>query len=174
MSEQKNGRVGLVGLGAMGRGVAGNLLDKGFEVIGVDVNPAAQEWLQARGGTVARDAAYLAAATDIVVSFVVDDRQTESVLFGDFGLAAALRPGSVVVACSTMPPDYVRALAPRLAERRVTLIDAPVTGGMVGAQKGTLTVMAGGPSAAMERVRPVLATFGARIYHLGEEHGAGA
>ena len=166
--------IGLVGLGAMGRGVADNLLAKGFAVAGFDVNPAALHWLRERGGEVPDDAAELAARADIVVSFVVDDKQTEEVLFGGFGLARALRKGSILVACSTMPPSYVRTLGTRLGELGIHLLDAPVTGGMVGAQKGTLTVMVGGPAAALERARPVLSTFGARIFHLGEQNGAGA
>lgn len=166
--------VGVVGLGAMGRGVADNLLAKGFAVAGHDVNPASLRWLEERGGSAAADAADLASAADVVVSFVVDDRQTEQVLFGDFGLAGALRKGSILVACSTMPPSYVRTLGARLVERGVELLDAPVTGGMVGARQGTLTMMVGGTSTALERARPALSTFAARIYHLGEQHGAGA
>ena len=166
--------VGVVGLGAMGRGVAANLLKKGFAVAGCDVNPAALQWLSERGGVVAKDAAELAAACDIVVSFVVDDRQTEEVLFGAFGLARELRQGSVFIACSTLPPSFVRGLGERLRELGVELLDAPVTGGMVGAARGTLTIMVGGPAQALERVQPVLAAFGTRIFHLGEQNGAGA
>ena len=166
--------IGVVGLGAMGRGIAANLLQKGFAVAGYDVNAAALTWLRERGGVVAQDAAELAAACDIVVSFVVDDRQTEEVLFSGFGLARALRPGSLFIACSTMAPSYVRTLGERLRERSIDLLDAPVTGGRVGAEKGTLTIMVGGPAQLLERARPVLATFGARIFHLGESHGAGA
>ena len=166
--------IGVVGLGAMGRGVAANLLQKGFAVAGVDVNAAALIWLRERGGVVAQDAAELAAACNIVVSFVVDDRQTEEVLFGGFGLASALRPGSLFIACSTMAPSYVRTLGERLSERGIDLLDAPVTGGRVGAERGTLTIMVGGPARLLERAKPVLATFGARIFHLGESHGAGA
>lgn len=165
--------IGVVGLGAMGRGIAGNLLAKGFAVVGSDVSTTAREWLRAQGGRVAGNAADVAAA-DIVVSFVVDDKQTEDVLFGAFGLAHALRKGSVFVACSTMPPSYVRKLGERLDALGVSLLDAPVTGGMVGAQQGTLTVMIGGPALALERARPALSTFGARIFHLGESNGAGA
>ncbi|GAC1527165.1 MAG: NAD(P)-dependent oxidoreductase [Ramlibacter sp.] len=166
--------VGVVGLGAMGRGVAGNLLRKGFGVIGWDVSPTALRWLRDNGGAVAGSAQELAHGCDIVVSFVVDDMQTEDVLFGGFGLAHELRKSSIVVACSTMPPSYVRALGERLGGLGLQLLDAPVTGGMVGAQKGTLTVMVGGPAAALDRARPVLSAFGTRIHHLGEANGAGA
>ena len=170
----QRGVVGLVGLGAMGRGVASNLLKKGFEVAGCDVRGEAGAWLEGEGGTFCALPRELALSSDLVVSFVVDHAQTEEVLFGENGCAAHLRPGSIFVMCSTVPPAYVRALAPRLAARGIVLVDAPVTGGAAGAAKGTLTVMASGPRAAFERARPALEAFGARIYHLGEENGAGA
>jgi putative dehydrogenase len=165
--------IGLVGLGAMGRGVASNLLAKGHAVVGRDVSADALRWLEAQGGRASHNAADLGAACAVVVSFVVDDAQTEQVLFGPDGLAPHMRRGSVFVACSTMPPHYVRELEPRLAALGITLIDAPVTGGKVGAAGGTLTIMGSGDPLAFERVRPVLAAFGKRIYHLGDRAGAG-
>lgn len=167
-------RVGLIGIGAMGRGVAANLLAKGHAVIGYDVRPEMRAWLEERGGTFAENLPDLAGRCRTVVSFVVDDVQTEVILFGEGGMIDALAPGSTFVACSTMPPSYVSALADRLTVRSVTLIDAPVTGGAAGAAKGTLTVMAAGDPVAFARVRPVLEAFGARIYHLGAKPGAGA
>jgi 3-hydroxyisobutyrate dehydrogenase len=165
--------VGLVGLGAMGRGVASNLLAKGHAVVGRDVSADALQWLESQGGRAGRSAVDLSAC-GVVVSFVVDDAQTEQVLFGADGLASHMRPGSVFVACSTMPPRYVRELEQRLSSLGIALIDAPVTGGKVGAARGTLTIMGSGDPQAFERVRPVLAAFGQRIYHLGDRAGAGA
>lgn len=172
--QNERATVGLIGLGAMGRGVAANLLAKGYAVAGRDISAEALRWLESQGGRASRDAAALAADCDIVVSFLVDDRQTEQVLFGADGLAVKLGRGSVFVACSTMAPGYVRALEPRLAETGVALIDAPVTGGKVGAARGTLTIMGSGDAAAFERVRPVLEAFGSRVHHLGDRAGAGA
>jgi 3-hydroxyisobutyrate dehydrogenase len=166
--------IGLVGLGAMGRGVATNLMAKGYRVIGHDVRDEARDWLVSEGGTFAPSLASLASECRIVVSFVVNDAQTEAVLFGTEGLVDTLAPGSVFVACSTMPPAYVAELEDRLARRSIALIDAPVSGGAAGAAKGKLTVMAAGNRASFERVEPVLATFGAHVYHLGEKAGAGA
>lgn len=173
-TETRKTKVGLVGLGAMGRGVATNLLAKGFDVIGSDVRSEAGEWIRGQGGDFAARPRDLAGKCDIIVSLVVNDAQTEEVLFGEHGVASHLPKGAVFVMCSTVPPAYAKALAPRLAKLGVALIDAPVTGGMVGAAKGTLTIMGAGPKDAFERVRPVLQAFGARIYHLGEENGAGA
>lgn len=167
-------KVGLVGLGAMGRGVAANLLAKGFAVVGCDKRPEAESWIRAQGGDFRSRAGDLAAACDVIVSFVVDQAQNEDVLYGEHGLAPRLKAGSVFVMCSTVAPAYARGLGERLAKRGIALIDAPVTGGAAGAAQGTLTVMASGPKNAFERVRPLLESFGARIYHLGEENGAGA
>ena len=167
-------KVGLIGLGAMGRGVAKNLLQKGFGVVGADVDPRSLEWLREQGGEQATGAQAIAEACGVVITFVVNDRQTEQVLFGPDALAPRLKPGTVVVTCSTMAPAYVRSLGGRLAEHGLRLVDAPVTGGMAGAEKGTLTIMAAGERQTFEEVKPVLAAFGARIFHLGEEPGMGS
>ena len=174
MEQTSMKKVGLIGLGAMGRGVAKNLLQKGFGVVGGDVDRRSLEWLREQGGEPAADAQAIADACSVVVTFVVNDRQTEQVLFGADALAPRLKPGTVVVTCSTMPPAYVRSLGGRLADHGLRLVDAPVTGGMAGAEKGTLTIMAAGERQAFEEVKPVLAAFGARIFHLGEEPGMGS
>lgn len=166
--------VGLIGLGAMGRGIAQNLLTKGFSVVGRDVNPDALKWLESVGGHAGVDARAMADRCRVIVSFVVNDKQTEEVLFGQNGLAAVMQPDSVFIACSTLPPKYVNELGARLAEKNIHLIDAPVTGGKVGAEKGSLTVMVAGEEAIFERVKPVLSTFGARLFFLGTEHGKGS
>lgn len=166
-------KVGLIGLGAMGRGVAGNLLAKGFDVIGSDVRPDALEWLRGKGGTSAASLADLASQVTLVICFVVNAAQTEAVLFGESGLVGKLPAGAVFVACSTMDPSYVRDLSERLAKHSIALVDAPVTGGAVGAERGSLTVMGSGKREAFDIARSALETFGARVHYLGEA-GAGA
>ena len=166
-------KVGLIGLGAMGRGAAINMLAKGYDVVGYDVRAEALDWLAAQGGTPASTLGELASAVRIVVCFVVNSEQTDAVLFGEGGLAGRLPAGSVFVACSTMDPGYVRALVQRLAEHSIELVDAPVTGGAAGAAAGTLTIMGSGPDEAFAQARPVLETFGKRVHHLGPA-GAGA
>ena len=161
------GSVGLVGLGVMGRGVAENLLKKGFSVVGRDVNPQALQWLASIGGKAATSASSITSECDVVVSFVVNDKQTEDVLFGEDGLAASMQPGSVFIACSTMSPKYVRDLASRLAKLNIHLIDSPVTGGQIGAKNGTLTVMVAGDPEVFERVKSVLSTFVGKLFFLG-------
>ncbi|PHY05288.1 MAG: 3-hydroxyisobutyrate dehydrogenase [Alcaligenaceae bacterium] len=166
--------VGLVGLGVMGRGVAANLLKKGFGVVGRDVNSEALSWLESIGGRAATAAHSIADHCDIVISFVVNDKQTEEMLFGTDGLARQLKPDSVLITCSTMAPKYVRDLALRLAALNIHLIDAPVTGGKIGAANGTLTIMVAGEPSVCARVRPILETFGSKIFVLGNEQGMGS
>ena len=166
-------KVGLIGLGAMGRGAASNLLAKGYDVVGYDVRAEALDGLRAQGGTPASSLAETARQVRIVVCFVVNSEQTEAVLFGDGGLVGQLPSGAVFIACSTMDPGYVRDLEPRLAQHSIALVDAPVTGGAVGAAGGTLTIMGSGTREAFEEALPVLQTFGARVHYLGPA-GAGA
>lgn len=171
ISERKT--VGLIGLGAMGRGAATNLIAKGFRVVGFDVRAEALDWLQQQGGTPARSLKELGAQTRIVICFVVNAKQTDDVLFGDNGLVSGLPKGAVVIACSTMDPRYVLDLAQRLERDSISLVDAPVTGGAAGASKGTLTIMGSGHAEAFAQARPILEAFGSRVYNLGPA-GAGA
>lgn len=166
--------VGLVGLGVMGRGVALNIIKSGFKLLGRDVNPDSLTWLTSIGGHVAQTPVAMTSECDVIVSFVVNDAQTEDVLFGEQGLAATMKPDSVFIACSTMPPKYVKDLSQRLAKLKIHLVDAPVSGGKNGALNGTLTVMMAGDPAICERVKPVLSSFGGNIFSLGSEAGKGS
>lgn len=166
--------VGLIGLGAMGKGVAGNLLSKGFQVVGKDIHPESMQWLQGKGGVAVDSLQQMAARCDVVISYVVNDAQTEMVLFGKEGIVPFLKPGSTVITCSTMPPAYTRALSDRLAAKHIHYIDAPVSGGRVGAEKGTLTVMAAAPKAVFDRMQPLLHAMGSKLFYLGEEAGKGS
>lgn len=173
-SQNSRVAVGLVGLGVMGRGVAVNLIKSGFKLYGRDVNPEALRWLESVGGHPVLDPTVMTNVCDVIVSFVVNDAQTEDILFGQQGLAASMKPDSVFIACSTMPPQYVKDLAQRLAVHQIHLIDAPVSGGKNGALKGTLTVMMAGDPVICERVKPVLSSFGGNIFSLGHEPGKGS
>ena len=166
-------KIGVIGLGAMGQGIAGNLNIKGYEVVGFDVRPEALELLVKRGGRAVKSLADLGSECDVIISFVVNDEQTEQIIFSEDGLLAHWSAGSVLITCSTMPPAYVTELAIRLKEHGIDLIDAPVTGGAVGADNGTLTTMAAGAKSIFERVRPVLEAFSGRVFYLGEA-GAGS
>jgi 3-hydroxyisobutyrate dehydrogenase len=159
--------VGFAGLGTMGAAMAANLVRAGFEVRVWNRTPGRAADLLDLGATEAPDPAALAAASEIVVVCVSDTPDVEEVLFGERGIAAGARPGTVVVDCSTISPSATRTFAARLAAGGVALVDAPVTGGSEGARKGTLSILVGGEPVDVERVRPVLAAMGTTITHFG-------
>jgi 3-hydroxyisobutyrate dehydrogenase len=151
----------------MGAAMAANLVRAGFQVHAWNRTPGRAAALLELGADEAPDPAALAADAEIVVVCVSDTPDVEQVLFGDRGIAAGARPGTVVVDCSTISPSATRAFAARLAAGGVSLVDAPVTGGSEGARRGTLSILVGGAPEDVERVRPVLAAMGTTITHFG-------
>jgi len=164
------GMVGFIGLGVMGRPMAANLLAAGAGLIVHNRSQAAQDELVAAGAVGAESAAEVAAAADIIVTMLADDQAVRSVV-GDSLLPAA-RPGSLIIDMSTVSPALSRSLAAEAAERDVRMLDAPVSGGDVGAREGTLSIMVGGDAADLDRARPVLEVLGGSIVHCGPS-GAG-
>jgi len=160
-------RVGFVGLGTMGVAMAANLARAGFPLTVWNRTPDRAGDLIGLGATEAKTPAELAATVDVVVTCVSDTPDVEHVLFADDGIAVGARPGTLVIDCSTISPSATRGFAERLAERNVHLVDAPVSGGSEGAQKGTLTIFVGGDAADVERAKPVLGGMGKTITHLG-------
>lgn len=160
-------RLGFIGLGIMGRPMAGHLLRAGYPLHVHTRTRATADDLLAAGAVWCDTPAEVGRRCDVLLTIVTDTADVEAVLFGPHGAAATLSPGACVVDMSTISPDATRAFAERLAERGVTLLDAPVTGGDVGARNATLTIMVGGDVAAFERVRPVLATMGKRVVYVG-------
>jgi len=176
-------KVGLVGLGAMGRGMAGSLRRAGFELSVFDVRSEAAQAFAAEGGTACTTLAELAARSDVVVSVVVNAAQTESVLFGSGasggsgggdGCAAAMKPGGVFVMCSTVDPNWSIALEARLAARGLLYLDAPISGGAARAASGEMTMMTSGSPPAYAVCQPVLDAMAAKVYKLGDKAGAGS
>ena len=167
-------RVGVIGLGAMGSGMAQSLRRAGFDVRVFDVRPGVAETFARDGGTASASAAELARACDVVVSVVVNAAQTEDVLFGSGGVADAMRPGSVFVMCSTVDPNVSIALEARLAERGLLYLDAPISGGAARAAAGEMTMMTSGRPEAYARCEPMLNAMAARVYKLGDRAGAGS
>jgi L-threonate 2-dehydrogenase len=163
----------LIGLGAMGRGMARNILGAGIALRGYDISPDARAAFAAMGGDATDTAVEAATGCDLLVVMVVDAAQAARALFDD-GAAAALRPGATVMLCSTVAPTEARALADRLAEAGHMMLDAPVSGGQVGAEAGTLTVMASGAPAAFNRAAPVLHAIAGTMHNLGDTPGLGA
>ncbi len=174
MSSVGNPKVCVIGLGSMGLGIAGSLLRGGFSVVGCDVTASARDAFAALGGTVAEGPAAAAKGCDVVISVVVNATQTEAVLFGDGGAAAALAPGAVIVSCATMAPDAARNFEARAQGLGLGYLDAPISGGAVRAAAGEMTIMASGPPETFDRVRPVLTCIAAKVYELGDVAGIGA
>jgi 3-hydroxyisobutyrate dehydrogenase len=175
MKEQRMGKkIGLIGLGAMGRGMADSLRRAGFDVHVCDVRIDAARAFAANGGTAWATPAELAAQCDVVLSVVVNAAQTESVLFADRGAAAAMRPGSVFVMCSTMAPERSIEFERRLAELGVLYLDAPISGGSAKAASGEMTMMTAGTPAAYEACAGVLEAMAKQVYRLGDCAGAGS
>ena len=174
MSAGEGRAAAVIGLGSMGGGMAAALLRAGFSVRGSDVVPANLERLAAAGGAPAASPEAAARGAEIVVSVVVNAEQTEAVLFGAAGCAAAMAPGAVFISCATMAPEAVRALAARLEAMGIHYLDAPISGGTARAAEGKLTIMASGSKAAFAAARPALDAMAATIHELGDEPGTGA
>jgi L-threonate 2-dehydrogenase len=166
--------VGVIGLGAMGGGMARSLRRAGRSVHVFDLRAEVAQAFAAEGGVACASLAQLAANCDVIVSVVVNAAQTESVLFGEGGCAAAMRPGSVFVMCSTVDPAWSAALESRLAERGILYLDAPISGGAAKALSGQITMMTAGSPQAYEACGDVLEAMAAKVYRLGDRGGAGS
>ncbi len=166
--------IGLIGLGAMGLGMAGSLRRAGHLVHVCDVRAEVAEAFAARGGIACATPAALAAQCDVIVSVVVNAAQTESVLFGEHGAAAAMRAGSVFVMCSTVDPNWSVALEKRLADLGLLYLDAPISGGAARAASGEMTMMTAGRPEAYAKVGTALDSMAAKVYRLGDKAGPGS
>lgn len=166
-------KVAFVGLGSMGLPMAKNLAVAGFDVRGFDLNASAIRELEAARGHGAASAAQAASDADAIVLMVVNSSQAETALF-DAGALEAASVGGTVVLTATCPPAEVRRIADRVVATGRRFVDAPVSGGVVGARDATLTIMVGAPSEALEAVRPLLSAMGRKILHIGEAPGQGA
>jgi L-threonate 2-dehydrogenase len=165
--------IGFIGLGAMGLPMATNLLARGFAVRGFDVRQAALDALQQAGGVGAASAAEAATGAEILVLMVVNAAQAEAILFEQQALAALAEDG-IVALMATCPPGAVEAIAGRVAATGRRFVDAPVSGGVVGARGATLTIMAAAASATFEAVKPVFDALGDKVFHVGARPGQGA
>lgn len=160
-------RVGFCGMGTMGAAMAANIARAGFPLTVWNRTPGRAELPVSLGAAEAASPRELAAAVDVVVLCVSDTPDVEAVLFGQDGIAESARDGLLVIDCSTIAPAETRGFAERLAALGARMVDAPVSGGSEGAQKGTLTIMVGGEAADVEAARPVLEAMGQTITHMG-------
>jgi 2-hydroxy-3-oxopropionate reductase len=164
-------KIGWIGLGIMGRPMVGHLRTAGHEII-VPERPSLTAEDRA-GATVAADATAVAAAADVVILMVPDTPDVEQVLFGAGGVAAGLKPGTLVIDMSSISPTATKGFAERIRGKGAEYLDAPVSGGEVGARQASLTIMVGGSTAAFERAKPLFEAMGKNITLVGEENGAG-
>ncbi len=161
-------RVAFLGLGIMGSRMAANLVRAGFEVTVWNRTAAkAEAFCAEHNAKLAATPAQAAAASDFVITMVVNAEQVQAILLGEDGVAGAAAPGTLLIDCSTIGPAATRRLGATLAERQLTLIDAPVTGSSPKAQDGTLTFMVGAEADDFERIRPLLEAMGEVIVHAG-------
>jgi 3-hydroxyisobutyrate dehydrogenase len=158
----------------MGRGMAASLRRNGYAVHVFDVRAEAAAASAAEGGTACASPAEVAAACEVVVSVVVNAEQTEAVLFGPQGAAAAMKPGSLFVMCSTVAPGWSVALEAQLAERGLLYLDAPISGGAAKAASGQMTMMTAGRPEAYAKAGGMLDAMAAKVYRLGDSAGNGS
>ena len=169
--------VGLIGLGAMGSGMAQSLRRAGHAVHVFDVRREVAAAFAKDGGVAHDSLASLGAACEVIVSVVVNAAQTESVLFGDAttaGCAASMKPSSVFIMCSTVDPNWSVALEARLEALGLQYVDAPISGGAAKAASGEMTMMTAAKPAAYAVAEPLLNAMAAKVYKLGDSAGAGS
>jgi 2-hydroxy-3-oxopropionate reductase len=164
--------VGYIGLGLMGKSIARNILKAGFPLVVHNRSRAAVEELAAAGALAANSPREVAAQVDVVFTNLPDTPDVEQVVLGKDGILEGAHPGLIYVDNSTIKPAAARQIAERLAQQGVYALDAPVSGGDIGARDGTLTIMVGGDAAALEKVMPIFKAMGKTVTHVGEA-GAG-
>ena len=164
-------KIGFIGLGIMGRPMALNLKSAGHELFVPDRRSLTDELRAA--ATVLGDAAAVAEHSEVVIIMVPDTPDVEGVLFGAHGITEGLKKGTLVIDMSSISPTATKDFAARINKLGCDYLDAPVSGGEVGAKQATLTIMVGGPTAAFERAKPLFDAMGKNITHVGAEAGAG-
>jgi 2-hydroxy-3-oxopropionate reductase len=165
-------KVGYIGLGLMGKSIARNILKAGFPLVIHNRSRAAVDELVAEGGMAADSPEEVAGAVDVVFTNLPDTPDVELVGLGAKGILAGAHEGLIFVDNSTIKPGAARVIARKLAEKGVSSLDAPVSGGDIGAKNGTLTIMVGGDADALAKVMPVFQVMGKTITHVGDA-GAG-
>ncbi len=173
MNSAAKPRVAFIGLGAMGAGMASNVLKAGFEVRGFDINSATAARLEAEGGVFTPDPAAAASGCQVLVVIVMSRPQVEDVLFGAKNALTALDEDAVILGCSTTDPAYAADVGRRIEATGRHFIDAPVTGGVHGAEAGSLTALSSGSAEAYRQGETVLACMCRTIHRFGDKPGAG-
>ena len=165
-------KIGFIGLGNMGEPMAANLVKAGFDVIGFDLIEEAKKKAERNGIHIAEDAVSASENVDALISMLPASEHVESLYLGEDGLLSKLDKAVLIIDCSTIAPDSAIKVANQAKDLDLSMIDAPVSGGVVGAQESTLTFIVGGAENNVERARPLLEKMGNNIFHAGNS-GAG-
>jgi 2-hydroxy-3-oxopropionate reductase len=165
-------RIGFIGLGIMGRPMCANLIKAGYSLTVWNRSQPGIDTVVGYGATAGASPADVAAKSDVIITIVTDSPDVQRVVLGPDGVLEGAKPGSVVIDMTTMSPSITRDIAAKLAEREVEMLDAPVSGGDVGAKAGTLSIMVGGKEEVFQRCLPVFQAMGKNIIHIGPT-GAG-
>jgi 2-hydroxy-3-oxopropionate reductase len=167
-----NRTIAFIGLGIMGGPMAAHLVGAGYDVVGHNLSRLAVDVLVERGGRAATDTADAVREADVVITMVPDSPDVEGLVFGEDGILANAKPGTLHIDCSTIRPDVTRRIAEAEVERGIRPVDAPVSGGEAGAVEAVLSIMVGGDTADVEAARPILDVVGKTVVHVGPA-GAG-
>jgi len=165
--EVEMAKLGFIGLGIMGKPMAGHLVKAGYEVSVYDLNLAPIQELSSRGASACKSSKEVAQKSEIIFIIVQDTPDVEAVLFGKDGLVEGLKPNSIVVDMSSISPIATKEFAKKLAGMKVKMLDAPVSGGQVGAENATLSIMVGGEEEVFEKIKPYFQLMGKNIVHVG-------
>ena len=165
-------KIGFIGLGNMGEPMAANLVKAGFDVIGFDLIEEAKKKAERNGIQIAEDSVSASENVDALISMLPSSKNVESLYLGEDGLLSKLDPSILIIDCSTIAPDTARKVANQAKVLGLSMIDAPVSGGVVGAQEATLTFIVGGATENVEKAKPLLENMGKNIFHAGDV-GAG-
>jgi 2-hydroxy-3-oxopropionate reductase len=160
-------KLGFIGLGIMGKPMAAHLVKAGHEVSVYDLNPASVQALVAKGAAACKSSKEVAQKSETIFIIVQDTPDVEAVLFGKEGLTEGLKPGSIVVDMSSISPIATKEFAKKLAGMKGKMLDAPVSGGQVGAENATLSIMVGGEAEVFEKIKPFFQLMGKNIVHVG-------
>lgn len=166
-------KIAVVGLGSMGYGIASSLLRSGHETYGFDINDAQMARFQDEGGSKG-ELKDIASDLDALIVVVLNATQTEEVLFGEAGVVAHMKAGSVVMACATVPPEFARSMEAKCNALDIHYLDAPISGGSIKAANGQLSIMASGTQDAFTAAESVLDATAETVFKLGDSAGAGS
>jgi len=165
-------RIGFIGLGIMGKPMAGNLINAGYQLVVHDTNREPVKALVAKGAEEATSPMEAAGSADIIITMLPEEHLVEEVATGEEGAIGGMKKGAILIDMSTISPSTTKRIATALGEKELEMLDAPVSGGDIGAIEGTLSIMVGGKQDVFERALPVLKKLGKNVSYIGG-HGAG-